>query len=216
MFAIIHSEKLQRRYFSIVTDAGRDREPGSGDDHSSIRSPAGLIRGPGFQGAGIEQGYTRAPTVGDENLSIIGDRAGHAWKSRQRCDVPPGIVANHLDAVARGVRNEDAPALRIEGGVIEGAASGARYGDGSDRFQRHDATPFRPLEVLLFLSARFQAHLIFGLARWSGVIFHAGPLLVAAYLAARLFCSNRRIDARKTEQSEGCCGEDSHGYFPLL
>jgi hypothetical protein len=36
------------------------------------------------------------------------------------------------------VCNEDTPALRIEGGVIELAACGAWYGDGSDYFQRHD------------------------------------------------------------------------------
>jgi hypothetical protein len=47
-------------------------------------------------------------------------------------------VVDHLDAIARGVCNEDAPAVRIEGGVIEVAARSIRYGDGSDCFQRHD------------------------------------------------------------------------------
>ena len=32
----------------------------------------------------------------------------------------------------------DAPAFRIESGVIKLAARGLRYGDGSDCFQRHD------------------------------------------------------------------------------
>ena len=36
----------------------------------------------------------------------------------------------------------------------------------------------------LFLPAGFHAHLVFGLARRPGVIFHAGSLLIAAYLAA--------------------------------
>jgi hypothetical protein len=36
------------------------------------------------------------------------------------------------------VCNENAPALRIEGGVIELAARGAWYGNSSDCFQRHD------------------------------------------------------------------------------
>jgi len=35
-----------------------------------------------------------------------------------------------------------------------------------------------------FLPARFHAHLIFGLARRAGIIFHAGALLVAAHFAA--------------------------------
>jgi hypothetical protein len=52
--------------------------------------------------------------------------------------VPAGVVVYHLDAIARGVCNEDPPAGRIEGGVIEVAARGAWYGDGSDCFQRHD------------------------------------------------------------------------------
>ncbi len=52
--------------------------------------------------------------------------------------MPAGIVVDHLDAIASGVRNEDTPAPRVEGGVIELAASGARYGDGSDCFQGHD------------------------------------------------------------------------------
>jgi len=40
-----------------------------------------------------------------------------------------GVVVNHLDAVARGVGDEYAPAVGIEGGVIEVAARGAWYGD---------------------------------------------------------------------------------------
>ena len=114
------------------------REAGSGHDHRAIRSRAGLEGGTGFQGVGIEQRDAGAAAVGDQDLSVVGDRAGHARKSRQRCDVPAGVVVDHLDAIARGVGNEDAPALRIEGGVIELAAGGAGYGDGSDCFQRHD------------------------------------------------------------------------------
>ena len=79
-----------------------------------------------------------AAAVGYQYLSVVGDGAGHAGKSRQRRDVSAGVVVDHLDAVARGVCNEDAPALRIECGVIELAARSARYGDGSDCFQRHD------------------------------------------------------------------------------
>jgi hypothetical protein len=59
-------------------------------------------------------------------------------------------VVDHLDAIARGVCNKDAPALGIEGGVIELAACGTWYGDGSDYFQRHDGlTAPRALSVAL-------------------------------------------------------------------
>jgi hypothetical protein len=48
------------------------------------------------------------------------------------------------------VCNEDAPALRIEGGVIKLAARGTWYGDGSGCFQRHDdLTAPRALSVTL-------------------------------------------------------------------
>jgi hypothetical protein len=43
-------------------------------------------------------------------------------------------VVDHLDAIARGVRNEDTPAVRIEGGVVKVAARCTWYGDGSDYF----------------------------------------------------------------------------------
>jgi hypothetical protein len=47
------------------------------------------------------------------------------------------------------VCNKDAPALGIEGGVIELAACGTWYGDGSDYFQRHDGlTAPRALSAL--------------------------------------------------------------------
>ncbi len=83
-------------------------------------------------------------------MSVVCDGAGHARKSRQRRKVPAGVVVDHLNAIARGVRNEDSPALRIEGGVIKLAARGAWYSDGSGYFQRHDdLTAFRAQSVAL-------------------------------------------------------------------
>jgi hypothetical protein len=49
-----------------------------------------------------------------------------------------GIVVDYLDAIAGGVCNEDTPAPRVEGGVIELAARGTWYGDGPDCSQGHD------------------------------------------------------------------------------
>jgi hypothetical protein len=46
------------------------------------------------------------------------------------------------------------------------------------------ASNLEEIGVSRFLPARFHAHLILRLARRSGIIFHAGSLLVAAYLAA--------------------------------
>src|SRR5882672_12127175 len=137
MSAIAQSKKLQRRRFSFVADARCDREAGSGHDHSAVRSRAGLEQGTRFQGAGIKKGHAGAATVGYQDLSVVSDGTGHARKSRQRRKVPAGVVVDHLDAIARGVCNEDTPALRIEGRVIKVATRGTWYGDGSDYFQRH-------------------------------------------------------------------------------
>src|SRR5436190_4950325 len=136
--AIFQSEKLQGRYFSILANAGCHPDLGSSNDHSSIWSLAGLVSGYGLQSVGIKQDGTGTPTVRHENLAVIRDSTGHAWKSGQRCDVAPAVMVNHFDAIAGCVRNEDAPALCIESGVIEGAASTAWYDDRSDRLQRHD------------------------------------------------------------------------------
>jgi hypothetical protein len=122
MLVIAHSEKLQRRGSRGVANAGCDREVGSRDDDSAVRTRAGLEGGTCFLAAGIEQRDAGAATVGDQDLSVVSDGAGHARKSRQRRKVPAGVVVDHLYAIARGVCNEDTPALRIEGGVIKFAA----------------------------------------------------------------------------------------------
>jgi hypothetical protein len=114
MLAVFQSKQLQRGGFSVDTDAGCDPEAGSGDDHSAIWSPAGFERGARFQSAGVEQCNAGAAAVGYQDLSVVGDRAGRARKSRQRRKVAAGVVVDHLNAIARGMCNEDTPAFRIE------------------------------------------------------------------------------------------------------
>jgi len=87
MFVVPQSEKLQGRRFSVTTDAGRDPESGSGDDHGTIRSPTGLEHGTGFQSDGVKQSDAGAAAVGCQNLSVVSDGPGHAGKSRQRREV---------------------------------------------------------------------------------------------------------------------------------
>ena len=72
-----------------------------------------------FVGCGVEPSDGRRTAIGREDVAVVGDRAGHARKARQRGDVPLRIVVDHLDAVARSMRDEDAPGLRIECGVVE-------------------------------------------------------------------------------------------------
>jgi hypothetical protein len=47
------------------------------------------------------------------------DDTGRFRETRQRRDVPAFVMVDHLDAVSTGVRDEDTPALWIEGAVIE-------------------------------------------------------------------------------------------------
>ena len=107
--------------------------------NGAIRSRAGLQYGKGLQGAGVEQRDAGIPAVGYQDLSVVGDGARRGRKSGQCRKVAASIVVDYLDAAARRVRNEDAPAFCVERAVIEGAARGAWYGDGADRFQRHDS-----------------------------------------------------------------------------
>jgi hypothetical protein len=99
------------------------------------RAPA--EHGPGFEGRCVQPGETCRSAVGDEDFAVVGDGAGHAWKSRQRCFVFACLVINHFDSVARGVRDENTPGFGIKCGVIEGAARSTRYLDDSTTLQRH-------------------------------------------------------------------------------
>jgi hypothetical protein len=47
-------------------------------------------------------------------------------------------MVDDFEAVACGMCNEDATAPCIERAVVESAARGVRYDNGSYRFQRHD------------------------------------------------------------------------------
>jgi hypothetical protein len=63
---------------------------------------------------------------------------------------------------------------------------------------------------LLFLPARFPAHLVFGLAGRSRIIFHAGALLVGAHLAARLLSLRSFVCRAKAEQHQQRYRHSSH------
>jgi hypothetical protein len=64
--------------------------------------------------------------------------------------------------------------------------------------------------VSRFLPARFHAHFIFRLARRAGIVFHARPLLVAAYFAACLLSLCCTIGATKVSKHHQRYRKDSH------
>ena len=68
------------------------------------------------------------------NLPQAAHREPVSWDIKGIGKVLAGIVVDHLHAIAGGVGNEHTPAFCIEGGVIELAAYGVWYGDGSDCF----------------------------------------------------------------------------------
>ena len=123
LLAIFQRKGLQCRGFAIVADAGDNPKRKALDDGRAVRPCAGLEDGFGFQGPGVHPGEACRAAVGDENLSVVGDGAGHSWKSRKCCDVP-GVIVYHLEAIARGMGDEHPPGLGIEGTVIEFAARG--------------------------------------------------------------------------------------------
>lgn len=102
----------------------------------TIAAPFG--RGPEIDlvGGGVQPTDGRRAAVGGEDLAVIGNRAGNAGKSRQGRDVPLAVVIDHLQAIARGVRDEDAAGFGIERGVIEIAVARVRNCDNADLPQR--------------------------------------------------------------------------------
>ena len=137
--AIAQSEKLQRRCFPVVADAGGDAR-----GRIAPRSQRRSVAAPVLNTARV----SKVPASSNAMLALPRLVTRICPSSATAPATPgnpgsvamclPGVVVDHLDAIARGVCNEDPPALRIEGGVIKLTARGARYGDGSGCFQRHD------------------------------------------------------------------------------
>ena len=122
--AVVEAVNLQRRTGVVVADAGDDAEILPFDDGRAVRPRAGLEHRLRLVGRRIEPGDTGRATIGQENFAVVGHGTGDAGKSRQSRDVLARIMVDHLDAVARGVGDEDAAGPRIERGMIEFAARG--------------------------------------------------------------------------------------------
>src|SRR2546426_586695 len=74
-----------------------------------------------------------------------------------------------------------------------------------------------PVPILpLLLSARLHAHLIFGLARRTRVILHAGAALIGAYFATSR-CCDRLLgeDCSATHKQHDSKTEDAHPSIPF-
>lgn len=70
-------------------------------------------------------------------MARIGDHAGGLGKSVEGRDQAAGVMVDHLDAVAPGMRHKHAPRHGIEGTVIEGALDRVRKLDEADLPERH-------------------------------------------------------------------------------
>jgi hypothetical protein len=140
--AILQVEGVQCRTLAVVTDAGRDAEACALDDRYAVRPPSAFEDALRFISRGIEPRHACAAAVGGEDLSIVGDRSGDARKSRQRRDVSPRVVVDHLDAIARGVRDEHAARPGIERCVVKLAIESV--GDLDDAKIFHAQSPRKP------------------------------------------------------------------------
>ena len=119
--AAIETERMKSWAGGVVPDASRNGEAALRHDCDAVRPrtrPEDRLR---FQRQRVDPGKACGAPVGDEDHAFGGDDAGRFGKARQGRDVRAGVVIDHLDAVPSGVRDEDAPALRIERAVIERA-----------------------------------------------------------------------------------------------
>src|SRR4051812_21059335 len=128
---------MQRRSFPVVADAGDDPKRQALDDRSAVRPCAGLEYGFGLERRAIKPGEACRAAVRDKDFTIVRDGTGYARKSRQRRFVFTRIVVDHLDGVARRMRDEDATGFWIECGVVEGAVRSIQYLDDAKTLQGH-------------------------------------------------------------------------------
>jgi hypothetical protein len=140
--AVFQIEGMQCRSVAVITNAGRDSDAGTLDDRGPVRSGPAFEDGPGLVSRCIQPGDACRATVGGKDLAVVSDRAGDAGKPRQRCDVFPHIVIDHLDAIARRVGDEHAARFGIERGVIKLAIQSIGNFDDAKLF--HAQSPRQP------------------------------------------------------------------------
>src|SRR5207245_4562066 len=137
LLALVQAESMQCRSFPLVADAGDDPKCQALDDRSAVRPSAGLEHSLGLECRAVKPSEACRTAVRDQDFTVVGDRAGYAWKSRQRRFVLARIVIDHFDDVARSMRDEDPSGSWIERGVIEGAVRSVRNLDDAEVLQRH-------------------------------------------------------------------------------
>jgi hypothetical protein len=130
-------DDLQHRALMRVADARGDADAHSSDDDGAVGPWPRWECGFEFVGRGVQPGDCRGTAIGGQDLAVIGDRTRDTRKPRQCRDMLLPVVVDDLDAIALGVRDEDAPGFWVERGVVEVAARSVRYFDNAKRFQRH-------------------------------------------------------------------------------
>jgi hypothetical protein len=138
MCAAVKADNMERGAVALISDTGGDRQLLPGHDRDTIRPRTHFENVPRFQAARIDGSQACGAAVGDQDHAVVCDNTGGFREPRQRCDMLAGVVLDDLDAVAAGVRHENAAALWIEGAVIERAARRAWYPDRRNRFHGHD------------------------------------------------------------------------------
>jgi hypothetical protein len=131
-------DDLQDRTLIYVANARGYADADTLDDSGAVRPWPRWEYGLDFIGRGVQPGDGRGAAIGCQDLPVIGDRTRNTGKPRQRRDVPLGVVVDHLDAIARGVRDEHAAGPGIERGVVEVAVLTVRNPDDADVPQRPD------------------------------------------------------------------------------
>ena len=129
---------MERRPFTVVTDAGSNPKRSALQDYCSVRPRACLEYGFGLERRGVDPGETRSSSVRYEHLAIIGNGASYSRKPRQRCNMFLPAMIDNLHTVARRMRYEDQLGFGIEHSVVKRAVRRVRYVNDADTLQRHD------------------------------------------------------------------------------
>jgi hypothetical protein len=119
LLASVETQHLKRGTHSLFSNARHNGYRALWHKRDAVGSRPGLENRLSFQCQRIDPGDARRSPVGHEDHAFGRDDTGRFRETRQRRDVPAFVMVDHLDAVSTGVRDEDTPALWIEGAVIE-------------------------------------------------------------------------------------------------
>jgi hypothetical protein len=109
----------------VIIDASGHREARPGDDRDTVGSRGGFKPRILLERRCIQPHQFRGSAIGHQNLPGIGDHSSGFRKALQARDMAPRLGIDHLEAVASGMRNEDAARRGLKGAMVKRAVDRA-------------------------------------------------------------------------------------------